>query len=183
MVWDRIARAQGFVSEEEIGEAARARFLQHLPFTEGANFKGPKAAKSRWYSVQAALKWQQPDWWTKVMLIMYVVIRKGWVMAASEFSAPSAWRTKEIIDSLRDPAQCEGAPDAEAPGAGAAALSVEDCVGLAAGGAASSTAAAALVASVPSQGGAGGFASSSSAVAPPPPAAVAEPATGSKLSS
>jgi hypothetical protein len=86
--WDGICKDHGWLLDEDCGEIARARYLQELPMTESASFKGPKAALSRWYSFLHAFNFWRTSWHTKLFLITFISIRKGWARSIDDILTP-----------------------------------------------------------------------------------------------
>ena len=86
--WDGICKGNGWLLDDQCDEQARSNFLQELPLSESASFKGPKAALSRWYSFLHAFRFWRTSWHTKLFLIAFISIRKGWARSIDDILTP-----------------------------------------------------------------------------------------------
>lgn len=69
---------------ESRGASGRRAYLAALPTSRPALNKGPKSSSSRWFSwVHSHDYWDQ--WWsTKLMILTFVSIRKGWARSMTD---------------------------------------------------------------------------------------------------
>ena len=104
-LWPGICDDMDWLDTEQQGASARRAFLQGLPLLDVFNKKGPKASTSRWMSWQAAFRWHDPYHHTKMLVCLYVALKKGWVNNAAD-----VWCSSTSAE-----------PDVEADGAAAAA--------------------------------------------------------------
>ena len=99
-LWSSICDDLNYHEPEEQGPVARAKFLQDLPHTPVFNKKGPKVSTSRWMSWQAAFRWHDPYHHTKLLVSLYVALKKGWlhnvedVWSAADSKADAAESSK-----------------------------------------------------------------------------------------
>lgn len=91
-LWPAILTDKGMTEADDLGRASRAGFLLDLPFMKPGEFKGPKASTSRWYSFLHSQKYWDDSWHSKLLLLVWVSIRRGWAQTMDDvFSmAPSA---------------------------------------------------------------------------------------------
>ena len=108
-VWPGICKDMGFLLPEQQDRAARSAFLQDLPNFTVFNHKGPKAATSRWMSWQGAFRFHDKFHHSKLLVAVYVSLKKGWISSADE-----VWSADEFLG--RDQS-APAADDASAPAA------------------------------------------------------------------
>lgn len=119
-LWPRIAKDRGLSQVSSMGAESRQAFLDELPRTKAASLKGPKAATSRWYPVLKALQWWSSDWNVKLLILMFVAIRKGFSTSLEDILKPSREHIKECL------AEVSGAVEMPALENGSAAAALAD---------------------------------------------------------
>eukprot|EP00971_Amphidinium_carterae_P327320 6458613-Amphidinium_carterae.3 len=103
-LWPSICKDAGWREPSEQGADARARWLESLPSLEVASVKGPRASLSRWFSVQSSIRFWDKQWHAKLVLILWVALRKSWAKSLNEILVPSK-------SSLQSAVQIAEAPD------------------------------------------------------------------------
>ena len=76
------------------------KYLQELPMSQSACFKGPRAALSRWYSFLHAFRFWSTSWHSKLFLITFISIRKGWARSIEDIFTPARPKEEALAAAL-----------------------------------------------------------------------------------
>lgn len=76
--------------QAERGESARLAFLSSLPASRPAAVKGPKSSLKRWFAWLHAHRFWSATWTVKLLLIVWISIRKGWSKSLVDFFPDSS---------------------------------------------------------------------------------------------
>lgn len=106
-LWPCILMDMWKTDADDDGRASREAFLRDLPLSKPGEFKGPKASTSRWYSFLHSQRFWDDTWHTKLMLLVWVALRKGWAqeygdifaLARSAKSAASVAPLPALVDA------------------------------------------------------------------------------------
>lgn len=129
-LWPSIMQDHGMPVATSGGEDDRTKFLSTLAGWGPGVVKGPKAATSRWFSyIHAAHFWDE-HWHTRLLLILFAGIRKGWARSLADVwctstGSPSAPAPGNVGDPVPIAGECaaDEGKDGPLPSAGAAAAS------------------------------------------------------------
>lgn len=144
----------GLKSSEEVGEEGRASFLRSLPASPVAATKGIKCSYKKWMSVLDTVEYGDAHNSTKMLLLLYLGLQKGWIESYEDLWEPS--KCPKIIQSMAKAFGGNTAEKrkrggrAEAPGGGSGALASAAAPGATGSAAASSSSSAAAA---PAKGG------------------------------
>ena len=96
-MWPGICKDMEFDDTESQGPEARAAFLKDLPHFPVFNNKGPKASTSRWMSWQASVRFHDRYHHTKLLVALYVAIKKEWVRSADDLWSEGAGQQQAAV--------------------------------------------------------------------------------------
>ena len=96
-MWPGICKDMEFDDTESQGPEARAAFLKDLPHFPVFNNKGPKASTSRWMSWQASVRFHDKYHHTKLLVALYVAIKKEWVRSADDLWSEGAGQQQAAV--------------------------------------------------------------------------------------
>lgn len=119
-VWPGICKDLGYVLPEQQDRAARAAFLQDLPGLPVFTGKGPKAATSRWMSWQGSFRFHDRFHHCKLLVAVYVSLKKGWVSSADEI-----WSADRFLSTQEEAADAADEAGEEIPAPAASSSSGE----------------------------------------------------------
>jgi hypothetical protein len=100
-LWPYILRDRGIAFHNSGGSAEREVFLRDLAGLAPGIVKGPKAAKSRWFSWLHAASFWDKHWHTRLLLVLYVGIRKGWAKNLADIWGPASKGGKKPVEGAR----------------------------------------------------------------------------------
>lgn len=89
-LWPAICKDNGWHDFDDQSAAARKDFLEMLPHREPFTDKGPQVSASRWMSWQKAHRFHDPHHHTKLLVFIFICMRKGWVQTWEDIWAPDA---------------------------------------------------------------------------------------------